>query len=213
MSIPCLIHERNETPENRQQIQLARRAEEDPGIVSKMKESRWLFSRFCPRIDFIVEHSCLGDYFTKPPLKRWFSARFIYTRVYTYICIRTCVRSGIDGDNSGTTGGGGGGGGKKGPDAARTKDQKGEDPRRRAQRTRTRCKEIASPAKSRTPMQPPNQSSIRAIDSLRFQPADYLISDASPRPPSQSSLSSFAEPTNTRRYTRRETENEQGMLD
>lgn len=178
-----------------------------------MKESRWLFSRFCPRIDFVVEHSCLGDYFTKPPLKRWFSARFIYTRVYTYICIRTCVRSGIDGDNSGTTGGGGGEGGKKGPDAARTKDQKGEDPRRRAQRTRTRCKEIASPAKSRTPMQPPNQSSIRAIDSLRFQPADYLISDASPRPPSQSSLSSFAEPTNTRRYTRRETENEQGMLD
>lgn len=148
MSIPCLIHERNETPENRQQIQLAQRAEEDPGIVSKMKESRWLFSRFCPRIDFVVEHSCLGDYFTKPPLKRWFSARFIYTRVYTYICIRTCVRSGIDGDNSGTTGGEGGGGGKKGPDAARTKDQKGEDPRRRAQRTRTRCKEIASPAKS-----------------------------------------------------------------
>lgn len=123
-------------------------AEGGGGSVSKMKESRWLFSRFCPRIDFIVEHSCLGDYFTKPPLKRWFSARFIYTRVYTYICIRTCVRSGIDGDNSGTTGGEGGGGGKKGPDAARTKDQKGEDPRRRAQRTRTRCKEIASPAKS-----------------------------------------------------------------
>ena len=71
---------------------------------------------------------------------------YIYTCIYIYT--RTCVRSGIDGDNSGTTGGEGGGGGKKGPDAARTKDQKGEDPRRRAQRTRTRCKEIASPAKS-----------------------------------------------------------------
>lgn len=69
---------------------------------------------------------------------------YIYTCIY--ICTRTCVRSGIDGDNSGTTGGGGGEGGKKGPDAARTKDQKDEDPRRRAQRTR--CKEIASPAKS-----------------------------------------------------------------
>lgn len=136
---------------------------------------------------------------------------YIYTCIY--ICTRTCVRSGIDGDNSGTTGGGGGGGGKKGPDAARTKDQKGEDPRRRAQRTRTRCKEIASPAKSRTPMQPPNQSSIRAIDSLRFQPADYLIST-----PLLDHLHNHLSPLSRSRLilvdtTSIETENEQGMLD
>lgn len=136
-----------------------------------MKESRWLFSRFCSRIDFVVEHSCLGDYFTKPPLKRWFPARFIY--IHVYICTRTCVRSGIDGDNSGQQEEGEGEKRDLMQSARRIRKAKIQEGEHKGQ---TRCKEIASPAKSRTPMQPPNQSSIRAIDSPSFQPADYLIS-------------------------------------
>lgn len=96
---------------------------------------------------------------------------YIYIYVHVYICTRTCVRSGID--NSGTTGGGGGE--KRDPMQRARRIRKAEIPEGE-HKGQTRCKEIASPAKSRTPMQPPNQSSIRAIDSLRFQPADYLIS-------------------------------------
>lgn len=97
---------------------------------------------------------------------------YIHVYIYTYVCKIRYRRQ-----PQRTTGGGG-------PDAACSKDQKGGDPEG-GHKGQTRCKEIG---KSRTPMQPPNQSSIHTIDSLRFQPADYLISTPLLDPPSSRHL-------------------------
>lgn len=62
--------------------------------------------------------------------------------------------------------------GKERSDATRSTDREAKDPGHKGQT----AKEIASHAKSRASMQPPNQSSIDTIDSLPFFPNDYLIS-------------------------------------
>ena len=126
------------------------------GILSKMKESRWLFPAFVPRIDS-VEHSYPDNYFTN---HHWNSTVWIYALCVDVYVFKIRYREGW----------------------RESEERKEKGLMQRAGRIRKpkipktgtkgrHGKEIASHAKSRTSMQPPNQSSIDTIDSLPFQPA------------------------------------------
>lgn len=119
---------------------------------------------------------------------------YIYIYVHVYICTRTCVRSGID--NSGTTGEG-----KKG---TRCSAHEGSE-RRRSQKASTKDKHDAK--KLHRPLNLGrrcnrliNLQSARLILSAFNQPTTWS------RRLSSTTIISFAEPTDTRRYN--VTENE-----